>query len=103
MGIAALILGIVSIIIGFIPLCGAIALLPALIGLILGIVDIVKKSKSNESKAMGITGTVLSALAMVIIFFWVFVFGATVSSSEFQDEFQRQLQNEINNLDSNNL
>lgn len=75
MGVAALVLGIISLLIGFIPVIGAIAFIPALIGLILGIVEIVKKSKSKEPKAMGIAGTVLSAIAIVIIIFWVFIVG----------------------------
>lgn len=66
MGIAALVLGIISIIIGFIPLCGSIALLPAIIGLILGIVDTVQKSKKGEKKGVSIAGLVLSAIAVAV-------------------------------------
>lgn len=76
MGVAALILGIISLVIGFIPLCGAIAFMPAIIGLILGIVDIVLKKKKGEKIGMSIAGTVLSAIAVVVITFWVFIFGA---------------------------
>ena len=92
MGVAALVLGIISIIIGFVPLCGAIALLPAIIGLILGIVDIVLKSKKGEPKGVSIAGTVLSAIAIVIIVFWVFVFGVAASELDL---------NEINDIVSN--
>lgn len=70
MGIASLVLGILSAIIGFIPLCGMIALLPAFIGLILGIVDAVKKSKAGEPKGMAIAGIILSAISIVIIIAW---------------------------------
>ena len=73
MGIASLVLGIISIIVGFVPFCGAIAFLPALIGLILGIVDMVKKSKSNEKKGQAIAGIIMCALAIIVIFFWLFV------------------------------
>ncbi len=79
MGIAALVLGIISMIIGFIPFCGAIAFVPAVIGLILGIVDTVKKSKSGEKKAISITGLVLSAVAIVVITFWLIVAGLVVA------------------------
>ena len=85
MGVAALILGIISIIIGFIPLCGSIALLPAIIGLILGIVDVVLKSKKGEKKGISIAGLVLSALAIVIIVFWVFVFGVAVGNADLNE------------------
>ena len=80
MGRAALILGIISIIIGFIPLCGSIALVPAIIGLILGIVDTVQKKKKGEKIAVSVTGLVLSAIAMVVIIFWVFIFGVIASN-----------------------
>lgn len=79
MGIAALILGIISLIIGFIPLCGSIALVPAIIGLILGIVDTVLKKKKDEKIAVSVTGLVLSAIAIVVIIFWVFIFGVAAS------------------------
>lgn len=80
MGVAALVLGIISIIIGFIPLCGSIALLPAVIGLILGIVDTVQKSKKGEKKGVSIAGLVLSAIAVAVIIFWVFIFSAALSN-----------------------
>ena len=79
MGIAALVLGIISMIIGFIPFCGMIAFVPAIIGVILGIVDIVKKSKSGEKKAISIVGLVLSAVAIVVIAFWTLVIGVAVA------------------------
>lgn len=81
MGVAALVLGIISIIIGFIPFCGAIAFVPAIIGLILGIIDIVQKSKKKEPKGMAIAGTILTGLAIVIISFWLFVFGVAASGT----------------------
>lgn len=75
MGIAALVLGIISIVIGFVPFCGVIAFIPALVGLILGIVDIVKKNKEGQPKGMAIAGTVLSALALLFIIYWFFFAG----------------------------
>lgn len=93
MGIAALILGILSIIIGFIPLCGSIALLPAIIGLILGIVDTIQKSKKGEKKGISIAGLVLSAIAIVVIIFWVFVFGVAASNLDLNE-----LENSLSSL-----
>lgn len=85
MGIAALVLGIISIILGFIPLIGAIAFVPAIVGLVLGIVDIVNKNKKKEPKGMSIAGTVLSAIAIVFIIFWIFVVG--VATKEVLDTY----------------
>ena len=90
MGIAALILGILSIIIGFIPLCGMIALVPALIGLILGIVDTVQKNKKGEKKGVSIAGIVLSAIAVIIISVWTLVIGNAVSNID-ENELQEAL------------
>ena len=82
MGVAALILGIVSIIVGIIPFCGAVAFVPAVIGLILGIVDTVQKNKNGEKKGMSIAGIVLNALAVLFIAFWIFVFGAAIANAD---------------------
>ncbi|MEG0873301.1 MAG: DUF4190 domain-containing protein [Clostridia bacterium] len=101
MGIAALVLGIISIIIGFIPLCGAIAYLPALVGLVLGIVDLVKSKKENQSKGLAIAGTVLSVLALIVITMWLFVFTAVASSPETQKELNT-LENKIENIETTN-
>lgn len=104
MGIAALILGIVSIIIAFVPFCGIIAFLPAIVGLILGIIDLVLKSKQKQSKGVSIAGVILSALSIVIMVFWFFVFGMALSSNEVQKEFEKlgdDIQKEIE-METNN-
>lgn len=97
MGIAALILGILSMIIGFIPLCGSIALIPAIIGLILGIVDTVLKSKKGEKKGVSIAGLVLSAIAIVVIIFWVFIFGVAASNVDV-NELDQAAENYLTSL-----
>ncbi len=97
MGIAALILGIISIIVGFIPLCGSIAFVPAVIGLILGIVDTVQKKKKDEKIAVSVAGLVLSALAIVFIVFWVFIFGVAVSNTDL-NEVDKTTENYLTSL-----
>lgn len=108
MGIAALVLGIVSIIIAFVPFCGIIAFLPALVGLILGIVDLVVKNKQNLNKGTSIAGVILSSIAIVIMVFWFFVFGMALSSDDiqrefenFNDEIQKEIDNEQNGIKLN--
>lgn len=63
MGITALILGIVSIILIFIPFIWITSIITAITGLTLGILSIVKKKEKGKS----ITGIVLCALAIVLI------------------------------------
>jgi len=81
MDIASLVLGIVSLILGFIPFCGSIAFIPAVVGLILGIVSLVQKSKTQSPKGMAIAGIILNALAILIILFWLLVMVASSVSA----------------------
>lgn len=81
MGVAALVLGIVSVVVGFIPFCGTWAIIPAIVGLILGIVDCVKKSKSGNPKGKAIAGIICSAVAIVIIMIYWFMAGRAVKKA----------------------
>ena len=81
MGVAALVLGIVSIILAFVPCCGILALLPALIGLILGIVEVVKKSKAQQPKGKGVAGIILSVLAIIIAIVWWLLSAVLIAGS----------------------
>lgn len=98
MGIAALVLGIISFILGLIPFCGIIALLPAFVGVVLGIVDIVNKSKKKENKVIGIIGLILSAVAILFIIIWLFVIVVSDNST-----IDNSSSNKINNSISNNV
>ncbi len=73
MGIASLVIGIVAIIIALIPICGAIAFLPALAGLALGIIDLINKKNASASEGMSIAGIALNVGAIIFIVFWVFI------------------------------
>jgi len=76
MGLAAMIIGIIAVVLGFIPFCGYFALLPAIVGLILGIVDVKQKSKTKQPKGQGMAGIVLNAVAIIVILLWTLVFAA---------------------------
>jgi hypothetical protein len=76
MGIASLIIGILSAIIGVVPLCGIIAIVPAIVGLILGIIEMKKKGKAEQPKGMGLAGTILNAVAIAFILVWTLVIAA---------------------------
>jgi hypothetical protein len=73
MGIASLVLGIIAILVAWVPCIGWFALLPALIGLILGIVEIVQKNgakakgDNTASPVLGFVGTGLNALSIVMV------------------------------------
>jgi len=95
MGIAALVLGIIGLIISFIPLCGVIAFLPCLVGLALGIADIAIKGKRGQPKTMGIVGTVLNGVALVIIIVWSVFIAAGTAEAISDPAFQQTVQKEI--------
>ncbi|MBQ6472058.1 MAG: DUF4190 domain-containing protein [Victivallales bacterium] len=63
MGIATLVIGIISLIISFIPCVGWFVLIPAIIGLILGIVGVCME----KTKGKAIAGLVLNLLAVCVI------------------------------------
>ncbi len=54
MGVAAMVIGIISAVLAFIPMCGFIAFVPAIIGLILGIVDVALRGKKKLPKGKGV-------------------------------------------------
>ena len=73
MGVASLVLGIISIIVGFVPFCGIIALFPAVLGFILGLVDTVLKSKRKEPRGISIAGLIVSIIAVIVILVYFFI------------------------------
>jgi len=95
MGIAALILGIVGLIISFIPFCGMVAFLPCLVGLGLGIADIVVKGRCGKGRAVGIVGTVLNGIALLVAIFWGFFSAAGVAKIASDPAFQKELSQKL--------
>lgn len=74
MGVASLVLGIIAFVTGWIPFICLVSFILAVAGLILGIVDTIKKSKTGDNKkGISIAGLVLSAIAIPIIIFSMFV------------------------------
>ena len=103
MGIAALIIGIVSAILAFIPLCGYIAFIPALVGLALGIVDIVQKSKKNDPKVMGIVGVITNAAAIILIVVWTILFAvAGVTADKDAKDALQKVTEEVKKVEETN-
>jgi hypothetical protein len=81
MGTASLVIGIIAIIFGFIPICNYFVLFPALLGLMLGVIDIGIKVKQKQPKSESICGVVLNSLAIFVIAAWTVVIALIISSS----------------------
>ncbi|HHH76479.1 MAG TPA: hypothetical protein ENL03_05590 [Phycisphaerae bacterium] len=84
MGIASMVIGIIAAILGFIPICGAIAFIPAVIGLVLGLVDFILKGKSKKPRGMGLAGVILNAVAIIVIVLWIFVFASAANDAKIE-------------------
>jgi hypothetical protein len=82
------------VVIGFVPFCGAWAVVPAIIGLGLGIADLVVKTRRGEQRGTAIAGVVLNPVAIVVIVGWyfLFVYGATQAMEDAQWQMQQGIQ-----------
>jgi len=76
LGIASLILGIVAAVIALIPVCGTIAFAPAVVGLILGIINVKGRGKANLPKGVGMAGIILNVAAVAFIVIYLVIFAA---------------------------
>ncbi len=70
MDIASLVLGIISIVFGAFPFCGTFFALPALVGLILGVVFLATAKRHKKPRGMAIAGTATSAIALLVMASW---------------------------------
>ena len=88
---------------GFIPVFGIFFIVLAIVGLILGIVDTVKKGKKKEPRGVSIAGIVLSAIAIVVIiattlFYGVIIYGVRSYKEENNrdwDSYLNEVQDDV--------
>lgn len=74
MGITSFILGVVSLILSFLPFTHFFAIVPAIIGLIMGITDLVYNRKNTEhKKGLSISGVVLSFVSLMFGIMWTII------------------------------
>lgn len=67
MDTASLVIGIFAVIIGFIPCLQVVVILPALVGLILGITSFVRKRQTDESTGIAVAGMILNAIPLLVV------------------------------------
>lgn len=70
MGIASMVIGIVAAVLCWIPFCNYWAFIPAVVGLVLGAIEMKKKKTANEPRGMAVAGVVLNIVAIAFIFIW---------------------------------
>ncbi|ATE57469.1 MmpS family transport accessory protein [Actinosynnema pretiosum] len=87
MATGSLVLGLVGLLLSFIPFIGVIAWPMVIVGLVLGLVAISKLKKNPaNSKGLAISGTILSALGLIVCILWAAVFGAAVNEVDEQSK-----------------
>ena len=77
MGVASLVIGIISIVLSFIPCVNWFALVPSIVGIILGAVGLSKAKKANEPTGCATAGLVLNIISCV----WIVVWGALLGAA----------------------
>lgn len=99
MGIASFVVGLTCLILS--PFLNVLLILPAILALVLGIVDVVIKSKKKEPKGLAIAGIVLStiALAICILIIVLAVFVYNSATDAISDSFS-SLNSELNNTNT---
>ena len=66
LGIAGMILGIITVIVSFIPCLGMYALIPGVVGLIVSIISINQANKAGAPKGMAVAGLICSIIGCAI-------------------------------------
>ncbi len=73
-GIIGVVLGVISLIVAFIPCVGVVAFIPGGLALIFSIISIVQANRGDGSKALGIASFIVSCIAIIIAVVWLMVF-----------------------------
>lgn len=82
LGIAALVLGIVALILAFIPCFGWIALIPGIIAIILAVVALSQASQARAPKGLIIAALVISILGTSVAAVWGVIIGTLASHGD---------------------
>ncbi len=106
LGIAGLILGIIALIISFIPCLGMYALVPGIIGIILAAIGLSQANKSNGAKGLVIAALVLSILGSMIAGYQWYAISRVVSSvtgiENFMEDYSENIEELSNQLEGLN-
>ena len=82
MGSASLLIGVFTVTLAFVPLLNYAAVIPALVGLVLGIIEIVRAREENKPRGTAIAGTVLNSIAMINVAVWTFILSFGLSEAK---------------------
>lgn len=95
MGVASLVLGILALIIAWVPCVGVYALGFSVLGLILGAVSMVKSKKTGKGKGLSIAGFVCNVVATALAVWWCIVMAEASSAIKEVDTEFRKAKSEV--------
>ena len=96
-GIAGLVLGIIALIISFIPCLGMWAIIPGIIAIVLSAIGFSQANKANAKKGLVIAALVISIVGTAIAGWQFYVFRNAPSKLEqFGKEFKKVIEEELN-------
>lgn len=100
MGIASMVIGIVAAVLCWIPFCNYWAFIPAVVGLVLGGIEMNKKKKANEPRGMAVAGVVLNIVALAFIFIWTIALADSASKvNDAVDDYNKSVEKLQKDLD----
>ena len=101
-GIASLILGILALLIAFIPCIGFLALIPGIVAIVLAIVGLSQASQANGAKGVIIAGLVVSIIGTVVAAAWLILFsaGGLFFNEVAKEPVKSQIENIMNEFNS---
>ncbi len=89
LGVAALVMGIISFIVAFIPCVGLFALFTSAIAIVLGAIGLSQASKSNSPKGLMMGGLILGIIALFVAIAQVVLFaGLADKAPYFEEKFE---------------
>ncbi len=104
LGIAGLVLGIIALIISFIPCLGMWAILPGIIAIVLSAVGYSQASKANAAKGLVIAALIISIIGTAIAAWQFYVFKNAPSKIErIGKEIEKAMKDEFDEKDINEL
>ena len=86
LGVASLVLGIISFVVAFIPCIGLLALFTALIAIVLGAIGISQASRNDSPKGLMMGGLIVGVIALFISILQIVVFAGLSEKAPFFEE-----------------
>lgn len=86
MGVAALVLGILTVLVSFVPCVGVAAIFLGVIAIVLGIISYTTAKKGNAPTGMPIAGLILGVVGTIFASMWILFFVVAANANPLPDE-----------------